>query len=163
MFLRLSKMNVLENYHGNIPILTKRMDFNELLGGGDVLLKDIQIIYGVNSLHAAGDIISTVKKLYNMLGENGSLIISECVREKAGDTLVQEIIFNLLESYTNVKTDKLYRSTPGFLTVDDWIRTFKNAGFSDIESITNNDLTDNNRKIDYPTHAMVLRGVKKKI
>ena len=161
IFLRLSKLNISENYRGNIPVLIKKIDFNEPLIKQDISFKDIHVIYGVNVLHIAKDLLFSLKELYNILNPGGMLVISECIREKPSDTLVQEIIFNLLDSFTSVKLSETYRTTPGFLTLDEWIKVFKCAGFDNIDYVINNGLVDCDKVKNCPMHAMVLRGIKK--
>jgi SAM-dependent methyltransferase len=160
MFLRLGKRNISENYKGSISITAKKVDFNIKLKEQDISKNNIGVIYGVNALHAAKNLFFSLKEIYQTLNSGGMLIISECVREKHTTTLVQEIIFNLLESYTNVEVDKVYRKTPGFLTFNEWIDVFKAVGFVDIDFILNSSNEDNKNKKN-PIHAMVLKGVKR--
>jgi hypothetical protein len=44
-----------------------------------------------------------------------------------------ELMFQVLDSFTNVETDPEIRPNPGFMTAEQWRHAFSRAGFSRIE------------------------------
>jgi hypothetical protein len=44
-----------------------------------------------------------------------------------------ELMFQILDSFTNVETDPEIRPNPGFLTAEQWRRAFARAGFARTE------------------------------
>ena len=158
MFVRLAKKNIKESILSDMPIETMRVDLNQSLSEKSSMLNEIDVIYGVNSLHVAYDIMATTKEIFRILRPGGLLVISECIRESKESVLIQELILNVLESYIDVKIDDYYRTTPGFLTKAEWIRIFEKTGFEDIECITNIDVDTKERH--YPEHALVIKGKK---
>jgi len=63
----------------------------------------------------------------------GCLIISECVRPYLDQPMYPELVFQILDSFTDVDTDSEFRPNPGFLTADHWRRAFSRAGFEHTE------------------------------
>jgi SAM-dependent methyltransferase len=118
------------------------------------------IIYGVNSLHAAKDLISSMGYIYSALKPGGSIILSECVRPRENILLFQELIFNLLDNYCDMELSEL-RPMPGFLDVKSWRRILDAAKFKNIELLTNVDSDEKrNSFCDEQVLAMVIKGEK---
>ncbi|MFO1351299.1 MAG: hypothetical protein U1F68_11765 [Gammaproteobacteria bacterium] len=67
-----------------------------------------------------------------LLGD-GWLVAGECLRPAPGHPIYVEIIFQLLESFTNVRCDPLLRPNCGFLTPEQWRASFRHAGFQTVE------------------------------
>jgi len=161
LFLRLGNIAVMNHAPQDFQYTLKKIDFNTPLVEQDIKENDIDIVYGVNALHIAKNLIKTSKEIYKVIKPGGLLIISESVRTNPTDTLIQEIIFNLLDDYSNVELEPCLRTTPGFLPYEQWRKIFKTAGFKNIEIILNTDGLnfDNNSRI-YPKLAAVIKGVK---
>src|SRR5881409_2639213 len=58
------------------------------------------------------------------------LVIGECVRPYDNQPIYPELMFQILDSFTNVETDPEVRPNPGFLTAEQWRRAFSRAGFT---------------------------------
>jgi SAM-dependent methyltransferase len=160
-FLRLGNIAIMNHAPQDFKYTIKKLDFNKPLVEQGIKENEIDIVYGVNALHAAKNIIITLREIYKIIKPGGLLIISECIRANPTDTLVQEIIFNLLEDYFNVEIDPYLRTTPGFLPYEQWDKIFRNSGFNNIEIILNTEgsYLENNSRI-YPKLAAVIKGVK---
>lgn len=142
-------------------ILLKKLDFNKSFVEQKFCENDIDIVYGVNALHVATDLLSSLKHIIEIIKPGGKLIISESVRENNDDLLVQEIIFNMLDDFLNVKTDPRLRPTLGFITASQWGKLFTEAGFKNIEIITNSDIELTQEKCrSIPKLAAVIKGEK---
>ena len=64
---------------------------------------------------------------------DGWLVIGECVRPYDNQPIYPELMFQILDSFTNVQTDPEVRPNPGFLTAEQWRRAFTRAGFERVE------------------------------
>jgi len=67
------------------------------------------------------------------LAADGWLVIGECVRPYDNQPIYPELMFQILDSFTNVQTDPEVRPNPGFLTAEQWRRAFLRAGFGHAE------------------------------
>jgi hypothetical protein len=61
------------------------------------------------------------------------LVIGECVRPYVDQPIYPELIFQILDSFSDVSTDREIRPNPGFLTADQWRRAFTRAGFQRVQ------------------------------
>ncbi len=134
----------------------RKIDFNKSLVNQGVKENSIDIVYGINTFHVAKDLIETLKKVKEVIKIGGSLVVAELVRPSDNKMLFQEIIFNLLDSYRDVKIDPKYRPMPGFLSKKNWEDILKEAGFNEVESFTNACCSQN----FHEDIAMAMRGVK---
>jgi hypothetical protein len=80
-------------------------------------------------MHISKDLLFSLNEARSALAEGGWLVIGECVRPYDDQPMYPEIMFEILDSFTNVKTDPEIRPTPGFLTAEQWRRAFSRAGF----------------------------------
>lgn len=90
-------------------------------------------VYSVNCFHVAPDLDFVVKEAAKALKPGGAVVVSECVRPtKLARPIHAEIIFDFLDSFTDVMTDPVKRPTHGFLTPAAWRATFEAAGLADV-------------------------------
>jgi SAM-dependent methyltransferase len=90
-------------------------------------------VYSVNCFHVAPDLDFVVKEAAKALKPGGAVVVSECVRPtKLARPIHAEIIFDFLDSFTDVMTDPVKRPTHGFLTPAAWRATFAAAGLDDV-------------------------------
>jgi SAM-dependent methyltransferase len=90
-------------------------------------------VYSVNCFHVAPDLDFVVGEAAKALKPGGAVIVSECVRPtKLARPIHAEIIFDFLDSFTDVATDPVKRPTHGFLTPAAWRATFEAAGFAEV-------------------------------
>ncbi len=162
VFLRLGNRAIMSKVQDNFKYELKKIDFNKPIIEQGIEENYIDVVYGVNTLHIAKDLMKTLKEIFKIIKRGGMLVISECVRADTGDVLLQELIFNLLDDYKNVNLDTDIRTTPGFLPYKQWIKLFEYAGFKNIEIMLNTDgmshPSDTANK--YPILSAVIKGVK---
>src|SRR5204863_6783717 len=91
------------------------------------------LVYGVNVLHVAKDLLFSLAQARDALAPGGCLVISECVRPYLNQPMYPELVFQILDSFTDVDIDPEFRPNPGFLTADHWRRAFNRAGFEHTE------------------------------
>jgi SAM-dependent methyltransferase len=90
-------------------------------------------VYSVNCFHVAPDLDFVVAEAAKALKPGGAVVVSECVRPtKLARPIHAEIIFDFLDSFTDVTTDPVKRPTHGFLTPAAWRATFEAAGLGEV-------------------------------
>lgn len=90
-------------------------------------------VYSVNCFHVAPDLDFVIAEAAKALKPGGAVVVSECVRPtKLARPIHAEIIFDFLDSFTDVVTDPVKRPTHGFLTPAAWRATFEAAGLGDV-------------------------------
>jgi SAM-dependent methyltransferase len=90
-------------------------------------------VYAVNCFHVAPDLDFVINEAVKALKPGGAVVVSECVRPtKLARPIHAEIIFDFLDSFTDVITDPVKRPTHGFLTPAAWRATFEAAGLGDV-------------------------------
>ena len=90
-------------------------------------------VYSVNCFHVAPDLDFVIGEAAKALKPGGAVVVSECIRpSKLARPIHAEIIFDFLDSFTDVATDPVRRPTHGFLTPAAWRATFEAAGFGDV-------------------------------
>jgi SAM-dependent methyltransferase len=91
------------------------------------------LVYGVNVLHVAHDLATTLAEIRAALAPGGALVISECVRPFAGQPVYVELAFNLLASFRDPVLVPGWRPNGGFLTPEHWTRALAANGFADVQ------------------------------
>ncbi len=90
-------------------------------------------VYSVNCFHVAPDLDAVLAEARTALAPGGWLVVSECVRPLGNDQPIYvELVFDILESFTQVKLDPVARPTHGFLTPAAWRASLARAGFTDV-------------------------------
>jgi len=90
---------------------------------------EFDLIYAVNVMHISKDLLFSLNQARWALAAGGWLVIGECLRPYSNQPIYPELMFQILESFTNVDIDSEFRPNPGFLTADHWRRAFTRAGF----------------------------------
>jgi len=102
---------------------------------------EFNLVYAVNVLHVSKNLLFSLNQARSALTAGGWLVIGECLRPYVNQPIYPELMFQILESFTEVQTDPEIRPNPGFLTADHWRHAFARAGFEraevapDIDSI----------------------------
>jgi len=94
---------------------------------------EFDLIYGVNVLHVAKDLLFSLAQAGDALAYDGWLVIGECVRPYVNQPIYAELMFQILDGFTDVITNPEIRPNPGFLTTEHWRRAFRRAGFEPVE------------------------------
>lgn len=92
----------------------------------------VSMVYGVNVLHVARDLGTTLAELRGALSDHGLLVMTECVRPFANAPLHLELIFNLLGSFRDALLVPQWRPNGGFLTPEQWTAALEANGFRDV-------------------------------
>lgn len=91
------------------------------------------VVYSVNCFHVAPDLDFVINEAVRALKPGGTVVVSECVRPtRLARPIHAEIIFDFLDSFTDVATDPVRRPTHGFLTPAAWRATFEAAGLGEV-------------------------------
>jgi len=86
-----------------------------------------------NVMHISRDLLFSLSEARSALASDGWLVIGECLRPYFNQPIYPELMFQILESFTNVQTDPEVRPNPGFLTAEQWRCAFTRAGFQRVE------------------------------
>lgn len=87
------------------------------------------LVYAVNVMHISKNLLFSLNEARSALAGDGWLVIGECMRPFDNQPIYPELMFQILDSFTNVRTDPEIRPNPGFLTAEQWRRAFSRAGF----------------------------------
>src|SRR5438309_469480 len=96
---------------------------------------DVYIVFGVIVVHVSKNLLFSLNQARSALTSDGWLVIGECLRPYVNQPIYPELMFQILESFTEVLTDPEIRPNPGFLTADHWRRAFTRAGFNHAEVV----------------------------
>ncbi len=91
---------------------------------------EFDLVYAVNVMHISKNLLFSLNEARSALVADGWLVIGECVRPYDNQPMYPELMFQILDSFTNVETDPEIRPNPGFLTAEQWRRAFLRAGFA---------------------------------
>ena len=94
---------------------------------------EFDLVYAVNVMHISKNLLFSLNEARSALAAGGWLVIGECVRPYDNQPMYPELMFQVLDSFTNVETDPKIRPNPGFMTAEQWRHAFSRAGFSRIE------------------------------
>jgi len=94
---------------------------------------EFDLVYAVNVMHVSKNLLFSLKEARSALATDGWLVIGECVRPYDNQPMYPELMFQILDSFTNVETDPEIRPNPGFLTAEQWRGAFLRAGFTRTE------------------------------
>ena len=131
-FLRRGQRFLQERFPDAPPLTFAGLDMNRPFETQGVPPESVSIVYAVNTLHVAHDLAFTLGEVRQALEPGGQLVVSECVRPWAGDTLYPEFVFNLLETFRSPRLHPTYRPSGGFLTPEQWTEALEAAGFRDV-------------------------------
>lgn len=160
VFLKVGNRAIMAELPDFQKIQLKTLDFNKPFFSQGIKNNSFDMVYGVNSVHAAEDLEKTLEYIYDVLNPGGVLILSECVRPGQKELLFQELIFNLFDNYMDIKLSDM-RPMPGFLDVQSWAKILKKAKFKNIELLTN--INPDGKKNIFNKEqlfAMVIKGEK---
>ena len=94
---------------------------------------EFDLVYAVNVMHIAKNLLFSLNEARSALALDGWLVIGECLRPYDNQPMYPELMFQVLDSFTDVETDPEIRPNPGFLTAEQWRRAFLRAGFTRTE------------------------------
>ena len=139
-FRRRAQRELAKQYPG-LALEWAALDLNLPWDAQGVASSEFNLVYAVNVLHVSKNLLFSLNQARSALTGDGWLVIGECLRPYVNQPIYPELMFQILESFTEVQTDPEIRPNPGFLTADHWRRAFTRAGFEraevapDIDSI----------------------------
>ncbi|HKC26076.1 MAG TPA: methyltransferase [Thermoanaerobaculia bacterium] len=133
-FLRRGERAVRAAAPPGTSVATQRLDMTKPWGEQGIAPGSVDAVYAVNCFHVAPDLGFVLAEAARAIRPGGAVVVSECMRP-TGSTrpIYMELVFDFLESFTNVSTDPERRPVHGFLTPLHWRRSFAAAGLPDVE------------------------------
>jgi SAM-dependent methyltransferase len=123
----------LSKQFGDLPLEWGTLDIDLPWNTQGIRTGEFDLVYCVNVLHVAKDLLFSLTQARETLVAEGWLVVGECIRPYLNQPIYAELIFQILDSFTDVKTNPEFRPTPGFLTADQWRRAFTSADFERVE------------------------------
>jgi SAM-dependent methyltransferase len=127
-FRRCSQRKLAAQYP-NLPLEWAPLDLNLPWKSQRIASGEFDLVYAVNVMHISKNLLFSLSEARSALAADGWLVIGECVRPYDNQPIYPELMFQILDSFTNVETDPEVRPNPGFLTAQQWRRAFSRAGF----------------------------------
>jgi len=128
-FRRCSQRKLIAQYP-NLPLEWAPLDVDLPWNVQGITSGEFDLVYAVNVMHISKNLLFSLNEARSALAPNGWLVIGECVRPYDHQPIYAELMFQILESFTNVEIDPEVRPNPGFLTAEQWRRAFSRAGFN---------------------------------
>jgi SAM-dependent methyltransferase len=132
-FLRRRCERQLKAKFRQIPLEFLALDIDRAWDAQGAARTGFDLVYAVNTLHIARDLGYSLREARATLAAGGWLVAGECVRPFPGQPIYIELVFQLLDSFTQVLTDREYRPNPGFLTSEQWRLALQRAGFGQVQ------------------------------
>ena len=117
----------------NLPLEWTTVDLDSPWTGQEIAPGQFDLVYAVNVMHISKNLLFSLNEARSALAVDGWLAIGECLRPYDNQPMYPELMFQILDSFTDVETDPEIRPNPGFLTAEQWRRAFSRAGFPRIE------------------------------
>lgn len=134
-FFRRRAERRLKSRYKLLPLAFAGLDINRTWREQGITDKAYDLVFGVNVFHVADDLSYSLGQARERLAPDGWLVLGECLRPRLHQPIYTELMFQILNSYTEVKTDPDTRPNPGFLTAAQWRRALAQAGFAEVEII----------------------------
>jgi SAM-dependent methyltransferase len=131
-FRRRAQRDLARQYPG-LALKWGALDVNLPWDTQGVASGEFDLVYAVNVLHVSKNLLFSLNQARSALTGDGWLVIGECLRPYCNQPIYPELMFQILESFTDVQTDPEIRPNPGFLTADQWRRAFTRAGFERVQ------------------------------
>jgi SAM-dependent methyltransferase len=128
-FRRCSQRKLTAQYP-NLPLEWAPLDLDLPWKSQGIASGEFDLVYAVNVMHISKNLLFSLSEARSALAAEGWLVIGECVRPYDNQPIYPELMFQILDSFTNVETDPEVRPNPGFLTAEEWRRAFSRARFS---------------------------------
>jgi SAM-dependent methyltransferase len=137
-FMRCSQRKLARQYP-DLPLKWAALNLDLPWSTQGINRGEFDLVYAVNVMHISKDLLFSLNEARWALASDGWLVIGECLRPRVNQPIYPELMFQILESFTNVQTDPEIRPNPGFLTAEQWRRAFTRAGFQRAEVAPNID------------------------
>jgi SAM-dependent methyltransferase len=132
-YFRRCNQRKLTAQYPNLPLEWATVDLDLPWSAQGIASEEFDLVYAVNVMHISKNLLFSLNEARSALATGGRLVIGECVRPYENQPMYPELMFQILDSFTNVETDPEIRPNPGFLTGEQWRRAFLRAGFTRTE------------------------------
>jgi SAM-dependent methyltransferase len=132
-FFRRRNQRELSTKYRDLPLEWGALDIDGQWHLHGVAPGEFNLLYAVNVLHVAKDLLFSLNQARFALASDGWLVLGECLRPYPNQPIYPELMFQILESFTDVHTNPEIRPNPGFLTANQWRRAFTRGGFERVE------------------------------
>ena len=119
--------------HPNLHLDWATLDIDLPWSAQGIVPGEFDLVYGVNVMHISKNLLFSLNEAGSALAADGWLVIGECLRPYDNQPIYPELMFQILDTFSNVETDPEIRPNPGFLTAEQWRRAFSRAGFGRAE------------------------------
>jgi SAM-dependent methyltransferase len=133
-FMRCSQRKLARQYP-DLPLEWAALNLDLPWSSQGINAGEFDLVYAVNVMHISNDLLLSLNEARSALARDGWLVIGECLRPYPNQPIYPELMFQILESFTNVRVDPEIRPNPGFLTAEQWRRAFTRAGFQRAEVV----------------------------
>ena len=132
-FFRRRAQREITQRHADVPLEWGPLDLNEPWNTQGIAPGEFDLVFGVNVFHIASNLLFALSQARSALASDGWLVIGECLRPYPNQPIYPELMFQILESFTDVKLEPEIRPNPGFLTPEQWRSGFVRAGFGNVK------------------------------
>jgi len=132
-FFRRHAQRKLSRQYPNLPLDWAPLNLDLPWNAQGVGPAEFDLVYGVNVMHIARNLLFSLNQARLALAAEGWLVIGECLRPYRNQPIYPELMFQILQSFTDVETDPEIRTNPGFLTAAQWLLAVARAGFMNTE------------------------------
>jgi SAM-dependent methyltransferase len=132
-YFRRCNQRKLAAQYPNLPLEWATLDLNLPWNTQGIALGEFDLVYAVNVMHISKNLVFSLNEVRSTLAADGWLVIGECIRPYANQPIYPELMFQILDSFSNVETDPEIRPNPGFLTAEQWRRAFLHVGYGRAE------------------------------
>ena len=132
-YFRRCNQRKLAAQYPNLPLEWTTVDLDLPWSEQGIAPGEFDLVYAVNVMHISKNLLYSLNEARSALAADGWLVIGECLRPYDNQPMYPELMFQILDSFTDVETDPEIRPNPGFLTANQWRRAFSRAGFPRIE------------------------------
>ena len=132
-YFRRCNQRKLAAQYPNLPLEWTTVDLDLPWTEQGIAPEEFDLVYAVNVMHISKNLLFSLNEARSALAVDGWLVIGECLRPYDNQPMYPELMFQILDSFTDVETDPEFRPNPGFLTAEQWRRAFSRAAFPRIE------------------------------
>jgi SAM-dependent methyltransferase len=132
-YFRRCNQRKLATQYPNLPLEWTTVDLDLPWTEQGITQGEFDLVYAVNVMHISKNLLFSLNEARSALAVDGWLAIGECLRPYDNQPMYPELMFQILDSFTDVETDPEIRPNPGFLTAERWRRAFSRAAFPRIE------------------------------
>jgi len=132
-FFRRRAQRELAKRYADLPLEWSALDLNTPWNTQGMAPGEFDLVFAVNVLHIARDLLFSLSQAHSALASDGWLVIGECLRPYPNQPIYPELMFQILDSFTDVDLDQEIRPNPGFLTPEQWRNAFARVGFENVK------------------------------